>query len=281
VTEFAPVGIFQTDARNSYVYTNPRWSEITGMSSQEALGRDWETIVGADQRATLVPGPTDRQELSHRFKMRVPGSAARTVHMTSKSIPDGDGATTGWVGTLADVTNEDARPARASDGALLTVINDILELSEPHAGALDVDQAGFDPRSVIEEVVGLLAGAARTKGIELVTRVENAVPDLIEGDRARARQVLINLIGNAIGFARSGEVTVRASEAGADGADALVRFEVSAEDDGMEPGEVFEPLAVCGRLASLMGGDCGVSSRRGEGRHLWFTIAKGGARQEA
>ena len=281
VTEFAPVGIFQTDAENRYVYTNPRWSEITGMSAQEALGRDWETIVGADQRAALVAGATDGAELSHRFEMRIPGSQARRLHMTSKSIPDGDGGASGWVGTLADVTEEEARHARASDGALLTVINDILDLSKAEAGALDVEQTDFDPRSVVKEVVGLLAGAASTKGLELVPTIDTAVPHLVEGDPARVRQVLINLIGNALTFARPGEIAVRVSDSGGEGADGLVRFEVSGTGAGMEPGEVFEPLAVCGRLASLMGGDCGVSSRRGEGRHLWLTIAKKRAREEA
>ena len=281
VTESAPVGIFQTDAENRYVYTNPRWTEITGVTAQEALGRDWETIVGADQRAALVAGSTDRAELSHRFEIRAPGSGTRQVHMTSKSIPDGDGATSGWVGTLADVTEADARPARASDGALLTVINDILDLSKAEAGALAVEQTDFDPRSVVKDVVGLLAGAASTKGLELATTIDGAVPELVEGDPARVRQVLINLIGNALTFAGPGEIAVNVTESGAEGEDGLVRFEVSGTGDGMEPGEVFEPLAVCGRLASLMGGDCGVSSRRGEGRHLWFTIAKGRARQEA
>ena len=281
LTEAAPIGIFQTDADNRYVYTNPRWTEITGITAEDAVGRGWATIIGTDQRGALAAGSTDQGELSHRFEMRVPGRRLRRLHMTSKAIPDGAGAAAGWVGTLADETEQDARPARVSDGALLTVINDILDLSKAEAGALDVEQTDFDPRSVVEEVVSLLAGAARTRGLELVTTVDGTVPDLVEGDRARVRQVLINLIGNALTFAGPGEIVVSVTESAAEGEDGLVRFEVSGASGDMEPGEVFEPLAVCGRLASLMGGDCGVSSRRGEGRHLWFTIAKGRERQEA
>jgi PAS domain S-box-containing protein len=281
VTEFAPVGIFQTDAENRYVYTNPRWSEITGIPSQEALGSDRESIVSADQRAALVPEATDQPELRHRFEMRVADEPARTVCMTSNSIPDGDGETSGWVGTLADVTEQKACPGRALDGALLSVINGILDLSKVEAGALDAGQTELDPRAVVNEVSGLLAEAASTRGLELVTTVDAAVPDLVEGDRAAVRQVLINLIGTAVTFTRPGKIAVRVSDSGGEGADGLVRFEVSGTGEGMAPGEVFEPLAVCGRLAALMGGDCGVSTRRGEERHLWLTIAKGRTRQEA
>lgn len=108
LTDAAPIGIFQTDAHHRYVYTNPRWSEITGMSAEAALGRRWESIVATELRedlvAALAVSAADRGELSRRFAMSNPASGPRIVLVTARSIADRNGAVTGWVGTLADVT---------------------------------------------------------------------------------------------------------------------------------------------------------------------------------
>jgi len=120
LTDAAPVGIFQTDAKNRYVYTNARWSEITGIPPDEAIGREWDSIVDAEWRADLPDALTDSVELSHRFNMSRPGSEPRVVLATSRAIPDGVGGRLGWVGTLADVTDETRERAlsEARDRAL-------------------------------------------------------------------------------------------------------------------------------------------------------------------
>ena len=105
LTDAAPVGIFQTDRKNRYVYTNPLWSTLTGLAPEEAIGHPWETIVSLDQRADLRAALNGLGEVSTRFELRAAGStAARTVSITTKMIPDGVGGLAGWVGTLADVT---------------------------------------------------------------------------------------------------------------------------------------------------------------------------------
>jgi two-component system, sensor histidine kinase and response regulator len=353
LAEAAPIGIFQTDTQNRYVYTNPRWSEITGIPPQEAAGRTWESIIGPQERASLIAelpgGATDRAELSHRFEIQRPGSAPRVVLVTSKSIPGSRGGTAGWVGTFADITAEAGAEAAMSDArdkateasrfksdflanmsheirtpmngiigmtdllietdldprqrdyaqtvrnsgeALLTIINDILDFSKVEAGKLEIEDIDFDVRTVVDGVVDLLAGQAQTKGLELVVVVESSVPALVSGDPGRVRQVLTNLIGNAIKFTQSGEIVVRVAETYSADAD-CVRFEVSDTGDGIAPDKlatVFQPfvqtdtstsrkyggtglgLAISSQLVALMGGDCGVSSRLGTGSIFWFTI---------
>ena len=373
LTDAAPIGIFQTDALNRYVYTNPRWTELTGVTPQDAAGRRWDTVVGSTERAGLIEelpdGGVYRAELSHRFEILLPDSARRIVLVTSRPIPGSDGEIAGWVGTLADVTAEagaeaamadardkatealrlksdflanmsheirtpmngvigmtdllletdlDARQrdyaqtVRNSGEALLTIINDILDFSKVEAGKLEIEDIGFGVRTIVDDVVDLLAGSAQTKGIELVAVVESTVPAVVSGDPGRVRQVLTNLIGNAIKFTRTGEIVVRVSEADVVGGEVpppgwcvrpgcanhcsatAVRFEVSDTGDGIAADKldlVFQPfvqadtstsrryggtglgLAISAQLVSLMGGDCGVWSRPGVGSNFWFTSA--------
>jgi two-component system, sensor histidine kinase and response regulator len=354
LTDAAPVGIFQTDSDNRYMYTNPRWSEITGIPAGEATGREWDTILGADERARLraeLPdGVAHWAALCHRFEIRLPRSASRIVLVTSKTVPDSDGGVAGWVGTLADVTAEAgaeaamaeardnataasklksdflanmsheirtpmngvigmtdllletsldtrqrdyAQTVRNSGEALLTIINDILDFSKIEAGKFDVENIEFNLRTIVDNVVDLLAGPAQAKGLELVAVVESSVPALVRGDPGRVRQVLTNLIGNAIKFTQSGEIVVRVTCVTAVGADSVVRFKVSDTGDGIAPNKlatIFQPfvqadtstsrkyggtglgLAISGQLVALMGGNCGVSSRLGEGSIFWFTL---------
>jgi PAS domain S-box-containing protein len=353
LTDAAPIGIFQTDAQNRYVYTNPRWSEITGIAPGDAAGQRWDMIISAEAQADIIDQiPTDDSEcaeLGHRFEIRSAGAAPRIVFVTSKSIPGNDGGTSGWVGTLADVTAEagaeiamseardkateasrlksdflanmsheirtpmngvlgmtdllletnlDARQrdyaqtVRNSGEALLTIINDILDFSRVEAGKLEIEDIEFDPRSVLNDVVALLAGPAQTKGLELIAVIDRSAPAVVSGDPGRVRQVLTNLIGNAIKFTQAGEIVVRAAETTA-GPDAVLRFEVSDTGDGIRRDKlaaIFQPfvqsdsstsrryggtglgLAISSQLVSLMGGDCGVTSQLGAGSTFWFTL---------
>lgn len=110
LTDAAPIGIFQTDDQNRYVYTNPRWTEITGLRAEEATGREWNAIMGAQERAALGGESADpagyHDELCYRFEIPTAQAPARIVLLTSKCIRDQDGGVAGWVGTLVDVTAE-------------------------------------------------------------------------------------------------------------------------------------------------------------------------------
>jgi PAS domain S-box-containing protein len=354
LTDAAPIGIFQTDADNRYTYTNPRWSEITGIEADRAAGQPWDSIIPATQRRGLAgvqPGRSaEGAELIHRFEMRPPRSEPRVVLVTSKVIVDSDGGAAGWVGTLADVTAEAgaeaamavardeaneasrlksdflanmsheirtpmngvigmtdllletdldprqrdyAQTVRNSGEALLTIIDNILDFSKVEAGMMDVEKIPFAVRTVVDDVVDLLAGRAQTKGLELMAVVADEVPAVISGDPGRVRQVLTNLVGNAIKFTQEGEIVVRVTEVESGGPEPLIRYDVSDTGDGIEPdklGPIFQPfaqadtstsrkyggtglgLAISSQLISLMGGDCGVSSELGRGSTFWFTV---------
>ena len=108
VMDAAPVAIFHTDAENRYLYTNARWSEITGLTADQAVGRDWDSIIEPGQRPEAVTERstlgTDQPEVVHRFDLWADGMPPRIVVSTSKCIRDADGGIAGWVGTLADAT---------------------------------------------------------------------------------------------------------------------------------------------------------------------------------
>ena len=109
---------------------------------------------------------------------------------------------------------EYAETARSSSEALLAIINDILDFSKIEAGRLSVEELPFDPRALVEDSMELLAERAAAKGLELVTRVDPELPPRLIGDPGRLRQVLLNLVGNAIKFTARGEVVLRVTVAG-------------------------------------------------------------------
>ena len=112
LTDAAPIGIFQTDADNRYVYTNAHWSEITGITPEEAVGRAWDSIIDAEWRAGHEEAMADSGAVRYRFAINRADSGPRVVIATTQAMHDGDGRRSGWVGTLADITAE--RQAQAA-----------------------------------------------------------------------------------------------------------------------------------------------------------------------
>ena len=116
---------------------------------------------------------------------------------------------------------------RRSGEALLTIINDILDFSKIEAGKLELEYTDFEPALVVEDAVELLAEQAQSKGLELNTSIAANIPPWVAGDPGRLRQVLINLIGNAVKFTPSGEVVVRVNLAEETADEAVVKIEVT------------------------------------------------------
>jgi signal transduction histidine kinase/DNA-binding response OmpR family regulator/HPt (histidine-containing phosphotransfer) domain-containing protein len=191
---------------------------------------------------------------------------------------------------LAPNQREYADAVRRSAEGLLGVINDILDFSKIEAGRLDVDTVDFDLRAVVENAVEVVGDTARRKHLHLGADVADGIPRLVTGDPTRVRQVLVNLIGNAVKFTETGNVYVRAHPA----AEApYVRFEVSDTGIGI-PAEAVERLfdsfaqadasttrrfggtglglTITKQLVELMGGYLGVSSVPGAGSTFWFVL---------
>jgi signal transduction histidine kinase/CheY-like chemotaxis protein len=186
-----------------------------------------------------------------------------------------------------------AQTASKSGKALLGIIDDILDFSKVEAGKLELDSIDFGLRRAVGDVVELLGYQARDKGLELYFDVAPEVPDELNGDPARIRQVLVNYVGNAIKFSHSGRIGVHCSVLDETDTHATIRIEVRDSGIGIcaaAQRTLFEPftqadtsttrrykgtglgLAICKKLTGLMGGEVGVQSEVGRGSTFWFTV---------
>lgn len=175
---------------------------------------------------------------------------------------------------------------------LLRMINDLLDLSKIEAGAMQIERKEFDLGNLVESTTRLLAPTAFSKGLEITTYFDPALPEKMEGDALRTKQVLINLIGNAIKFTSSGAVRISVTARRAPDGD-MIHFEVADSGPGIAPEqqqELFQRfkqldscpsnnaggtglgLALCKEMITLMNGGIGVSSSIGHGSRFWFTI---------
>ena len=182
---------------------------------------------------------------------------------------------------------------RSSSEALLMILNDILDYSKIEAEHLELESIPFDVSKVVHATASLLAVRAREKHLELLAEVAPEVPRVVRGDPTRLRQVLMNLIGNAIKFTEQGEVVVSVSAGAIDGS-AEIRFAVRDTGIGIAAqhvGSVFKEftqadstmtrryggtglgLAISQRLVRLMGGELGVASEVGRGSEFTFTLS--------
>jgi signal transduction histidine kinase/DNA-binding response OmpR family regulator len=192
---------------------------------------------------------------------------------------------------LSPEQQECAEVIRLSGASLLTIINDILDLSKIDAGRLELESIPLSPVAVAEEAVALLAPGAQGRALELVSIVHPEVPERLDGDPVRLRQVLTNLVNNALKFTPACEVVVRVGP-GVENA-GFHRFEVSDTGIGIPAdrldrlfrmfsqadtsttrrfGGTGLGLAICKRLVGLMEGEIGVESREGRGSTFWFEV---------
>ncbi|MBH0198488.1 MAG: response regulator [Nitrospira sp.] len=176
--------------------------------------------------------------------------------------------------------------------SLLHLINDVLECSKIEAGKLELERIDFNLRTAVEEVLAQFAGRAETKGLELTGLVHATVPTALQGDPGRLRQVLTNLVGNALKFTERGEVSLQAFLEQETQEDAVIRFEVTDSGIGIAPeatSKLFQPfvqadnsmtrkyggtglgLSISKQLVELMGGHIGVTSEPGRGSTFWCT----------
>lgn len=184
---------------------------------------------------------------------------------------------------------------RKSSEILLTIINDILDFSKIEAGKLILDRVPFQLRDIVEDVMVMLAPAAHSKNLDLVPLVYNDVPDNVVGDPLRVKQVITNLVNNAIKFTQTGEVVLRASLEEENPETRRVTLRLSITDSGVglsraqqqslfnafsqadastarQYGGTGLGLVISKRLVEEMGGKIGLESELGKGSTFWFTL---------
>ena len=186
-----------------------------------------------------------------------------------------------------------AEVVRDSANSLLAILDDILDFSKIEAGKLELETVDFDVRAIVEGVADLMAAKAQEKGLELLCLIQPEIPSGLRGDPVRLRQVILNLLGNAVKFTEAGEVTLQVRLEAA-GSTVTLRFEVTDTGVGVPEDKqslLFQPfsqvdtsttrrqsgtglgLSIVHKLVELMGGQVGFESRTGQGTRVWFTAS--------
>lgn len=197
---------------------------------------------------------------------------------------------------LTDEQQERIEMISRSGEALLGLLNEILDISKIEAGKLEIETREFGLRAMIDGVASLMGSRAKQSGLSYESVIAADVPDILIGDQTRIRQVLINIVGNAVKFTASGSIEIRAYQKPLDDKLLELHFEISDTGSGIEldaQQRIFDKftqadssttrryggtglgLAISKELVELMGGEIGVSSSPGVGSRFWFTINVG------
>jgi two-component system, sensor histidine kinase and response regulator len=348
--------IFQTDPQGVITFLNPAWTEITGFSMEESLGRSLLHFIDPDDSQDcqtlfqlLMSGT--QSDCNHVVRLQTKAGTERWLQIHARPAAGPDGTRLGAAGTLNDITErkrledslalardqaleasrlkseflatmsheirtpmnsiigmteilldssldaeqqELAGIVRDSGEALLAIIDDILDFSKIEAGKLVMEAVEFQLLNVVEGATELLASPAREKQLTLMAYVDPHIPAWLRGEPGRLRQVLLNLIGNAVKFTEHGEVIVSAELEGLAETHAVINLSVADTGIGLSETarrRLFQPfsqadgsttrryggtglgLAICKRLVELMGGHIGVESIEGQGSTFWFTVS--------
>jgi len=295
--------VFDVEFRQRTMAGDWRWYRVRGQCERDAQGvpvklsGSQQDITERRQYQQALIEATEAASAASRAKSEFLANMSHEIRTPMNGVL---GMTDMLLETpLNAAQREYAETVRKSGAALLTIINDILDFSKVEAGKLDLELLDVDLRDTIEDVARLLSIQAHVKHLEVAVTIDPIVPDLVNADAGRLRQVLLNLGGNAVKFTPKGKVAIDVKVIGRDAQGMTIRCEVRDTGIGIPDDRVsalFKPfsqvdtsntrkfggtglgLSIVRRLVDLMGGETGVTSEEGVGSTFWFTTRLGNAK---